>query len=51
MPPSPAEFASLGHFGLLGMHERADLIGAELKISSNPGKGTQITLTVNLEDR
>lgn len=51
MPTSPAEFASLGHFGLLGMHERADLIGAELKIRSMPGKGTQITITVNVEDR
>ncbi|MDW7754525.1 MAG: histidine kinase [Brevefilum sp.] len=47
-PPSPAEFASLGHFGLLGMHERADLIGAELEIISKPGKGTKIKVSVEL---
>jgi signal transduction histidine kinase len=32
------------HFGLAGMHERASVIGAELHIISNPGRGTQIQL-------
>jgi len=40
VPLSPAEFASSGHFGLLGMFERADLIGGEIKVDSKPGKGT-----------
>lgn len=51
MPPSPAEFAHLGHFGLLGMHERADLIGAKLDITSQPGNGTKIKISLKLNDR
>jgi signal transduction histidine kinase len=31
-----------GHFGLVGMQERADAIGAEFSVSSEPGKGTTI---------
>lgn len=44
VPNSPTEFATRGHFGLLGVHERADLIGATLEIESAPGKGTRLTL-------
>lgn len=33
------------HYGLAGMFERAQLIGAELKINSTPGKGTQIVVS------
>jgi len=33
-----------GHFGLVGMHEQAQLIGAELSIDSAPGQGTQLQL-------
>jgi signal transduction histidine kinase len=29
-------------FGLLGMYERADAIGGELSLYSEPGRGTQI---------
>ena len=43
-PNTPADFAPSGHFGLLGMYERADLIGARLTIRSAPGKGTQLTI-------
>jgi signal transduction histidine kinase len=46
VPESPAEFAPSGHFGLLGMHERTEMIGARLDIQSQPGKGSQITVTV-----
>ncbi len=42
VPESPAEFAPSGHFGLLGMHERAELVGARLKISSAPGERTSV---------
>lgn len=35
-----------GHFGLVGMHERAELAGGELKIESKKGKGTQVMLTI-----
>jgi PAS domain S-box-containing protein len=31
-------------FGLVGMHERAALVGAELQIESAPGKGTTVLL-------
>jgi len=33
------------HFGLAGMHERADLIGAVIEIDSKPGEGTQIRVS------
>jgi signal transduction histidine kinase len=35
-----------GHFGLLGMRERADRIGAELILDSSANSGTEITLVV-----
>ena len=44
MPNTPADFAPSGHFGLLGMYERADLIGARLTIRSTPGKGTHLSI-------
>jgi signal transduction histidine kinase len=42
VPKSPTELAPSGHFGLLGVHERADLIGARLEIESALGKGTNL---------
>jgi len=36
-------------FGLLGMSERAERIGAQLTIRSQPGQGTEIIVTVNRE--
>jgi signal transduction histidine kinase len=35
-----------GHFGLLGMRERATRLGGTLSVRSGPGKGTTIRLTV-----
>lgn len=35
-----------GHFGLQGMKERAEQMGASLEISSRAGYGTEVTLTV-----
>ncbi len=49
MPESPAEFAAEGHFGLLGMHERAELIGARLDIQSGP-QGTRVILQLSLDN-
>lgn len=37
-----------GHYGLRGLEERAALIDAELKIHSNPGTGTTVTLIAPL---
>ena len=42
VPQSPTDFAPQGHFGLLGIYERADLIGARLSVESAAGKGTRI---------
>jgi signal transduction histidine kinase len=44
VPKSPTELAPSGHFGLLGVHERADLIGARLEIESTIGKGTRLSV-------
>lgn len=44
VPESPAEFVPAGHYGLLGMHERAELIAARLEIHSAPGQGTRVTV-------
>jgi signal transduction histidine kinase len=46
VPANRSEFPSSGHFGLLGMHERAELINAHLEISSSPGSGTVITIEI-----
>lgn len=35
-----------GHFGILGMEERARLIGAAFSIKSSPGKGTKVHVKV-----
>ncbi len=48
VPDNPAEFVSGGHYGLLGMHERAQLIGGALEINSEPGKGTRVAISVSL---
>ncbi|HEX6269393.1 MAG TPA: ATP-binding protein, partial [Anaerolineales bacterium] len=45
-PESPTDFAPSGHFGLLGMRERADLIGARLEVQSEAGKGTRLSVQI-----
>ena len=35
-----------GHWGVGGMRERAQLIGGDLAIRSEPGRGTTIQLTI-----
>ena len=37
-----------GHFGLLGMRERAERLGGELRLRSEPGEGTEVQVTVPL---
>ena len=44
VPKSPAAFVSGGHFGLIGLYERAQLIGAQLEITSTLGKGTEVEI-------
>jgi two-component system sensor histidine kinase UhpB len=47
VPRSPAEFAPSGHYGLLGLYERAELIEADLRIESGPGKGTRVSVRLD----
>jgi signal transduction histidine kinase len=37
-------------WGLLGMQERASLLGGQLSIQSEPGQGTQLCVTLPLGD-
>lgn len=46
VPESPAEMAATGHFGLLGIQERAELIRAQVMLKSTPGTGTILTVIV-----
>jgi signal transduction histidine kinase len=48
-PANPADLARAGHFGLVGIRERALLLGGRLEIATRPGSGT--TLTVYLPDK
>ena len=42
-------FASRGgHFGVLGMRERAERLGGELRLASHPGEGTEVEVKVPL---
>jgi signal transduction histidine kinase len=38
------------HFGLLGMRERARLLPARLIVDSAPGRGTNVSLTLDLNE-
>jgi signal transduction histidine kinase len=44
LPDRVDALSDLGHFGLIGMRERAELIGARLTIHSSSGAGTTIEL-------
>jgi len=44
VPEQISELAARGHFGLMGMHERAQLIGAHLAVRSQPGQGTIVEI-------
>jgi signal transduction histidine kinase len=43
---NPGEIVKQNHFGLTGIKERAELISGRLNITSQPGRGTLIELTV-----
>jgi len=44
MPPTSSQE---DHYGLIGMRERAIMIGANLHVISNPEKGTKIVMEYN----
>ena len=43
------ETVEAGHYGLLGMHERARLAGGRLNVTSEQGQGTTIKITLPCE--
>jgi signal transduction histidine kinase len=45
-PSVLAQGSKEGHFGLIGMRERAERIGGALLVDSAAGKGTDVTLTL-----
>jgi len=47
-PHRPGDLASLGKLGLVGMHERAKVLGGDLVLKSEPGSGTQIVVEVRV---
>lgn len=49
-PLNPAELAHEGHFGLMGLHERALLFGGRLEVRSQPGQGTTLEVCLPLPD-
>ena len=43
-----AQAASFGGFGLIGISERAQLLGGRAAIHSSPGQGTTVTIEINI---
>ncbi len=41
-PQAPSAYAPAGHFGLMGMQERAQLFGGNVYVKSERGKGTKV---------
>lgn len=44
--PAPPDAPVTSHFGMLGMYERVEKIGASLDIQSSPGHGCTVTVTL-----
>jgi len=49
--PEAVVAAKAGHFGLVGLRERAGHLGATLSLDSRPGGGTTVEVTVPLPTR
>lgn len=47
---NPSELSHEGHFGLLGIYERAELIGANFKIHSEVGQGSQLIIKIPIKN-
>lgn len=45
------EAGAKGHFGMVGMRERARLIGGDLQVDSAPGRGLRLRVTVPLNEQ
>ena len=44
LPPGPDILTRAGHFGLVGMQERATRVGGTLQVHTAPGEGTRVTV-------
>ncbi|MBW8484955.1 sensor histidine kinase [Actinomadura parmotrematis] len=42
-PRELVELAGEGHYGLIGLHERAGIVGGTVRVDSRPGAGTLVT--------
>jgi signal transduction histidine kinase len=47
MPQSPGEYIPSKRLGLMGMHERAQLVGGSLQFHETPGGGTTVIATAS----
>jgi len=47
---SVEELAVAGHLGLIGMRERARLLGGDLSIQTQPGRGTKVIISLPRRD-
>lgn len=48
-PDQPVDLAASGKLGLIGMHERARILGGTLSLHSWPGEGTRVVAEVPVE--
>lgn len=49
-PASSNAFARAGHFGLMGMQERAQLFGGSVYVKSERGKGTKVVAYIPIDN-
>lgn len=47
-PERPSDLSARGHFGIMGMYERAEAVGGRLGVESRPGAGTTVRLELPL---
>ncbi|MGD1992039.1 MAG: GAF domain-containing protein [Anaerolineae bacterium] len=48
-PDQPVDLAASGKLGLIGMHERARILGGTLSLQSRPGEGTRVVAEVPVQ--
>ncbi len=51
VPDTYRDLTQAGHFGLVGMRERVNLIGGKWDLTSTPGQGTCVTIDLPIESQ
>jgi signal transduction histidine kinase len=46
-PGKATGLVAQGHFGLINMRERVEMVGGKLRVDSSPGRGTTIAVEMN----